>query len=326
MNKTYMYNISIIGAGQLGSRHLQGLAKSSKQFRIYIIDPNQKALIVAEQRFVKVSYYTKSIVSYHQNISELPEKLDVAIIATTANVRRKIIESLLDRCLVKNIILEKVVFQKSEDFLPIKKLLLEKEVKSWVNCTRRSFQYYKNLKNEIAGGKISIKVEGNNWGLTCNGIHMIDLLVFLTEETDFKMNIHGLKNTIINSNRNGYKELKGTLKIHTRNGNVLELIDSDKCDSDTQIWISTDSVQYNINESKGIVVKHVSDAENQQNKIKIPFQSELTGNIIDQIIDTGKSDLTSYDECMKYHVPMLDSFNDHFSKVTGKNVKVCPIT
>ena len=141
-----MYNIAIIGAGQLGSRHLQGLAKSSKQYQLYVVDPDEKALSIAKQRYEEVLIPTnKNNVSYHQNISDLPEKSEVAIIATTANVRRGIIESLLDKCSIKYLILEKVVFQRSEDFKPIQNLLLEKGVKTWVNCSRRSFSLYKNL-------------------------------------------------------------------------------------------------------------------------------------------------------------------------------------
>ncbi|MBC8146778.1 MAG: Gfo/Idh/MocA family oxidoreductase [Bacteroidetes bacterium] len=145
MNTENIYNIAVIGAGQLGSRHLQGLAKSSKEFQIYVIDPNENALILAKQRFEEVSKSTNSIVSYRQSMSDLPGTIDLAIIATTANVRRKIIENLLDKCSIKYLILEKVVFQKSEDFKPIQKRLLEKGVKAWVNCARRSYSFYKNL-------------------------------------------------------------------------------------------------------------------------------------------------------------------------------------
>ena len=69
-----MYNIVIIGTDQLGSRHLQGLAKSSKQLQIYVIDPNEKSLIVAEKGFNEVSKPAKSKVSYLQNFRGIPEK------------------------------------------------------------------------------------------------------------------------------------------------------------------------------------------------------------------------------------------------------------
>ena len=144
-----MYNIAVIGAGQLGSRHLQGLANSSKQFNIYLVDTSEKALAIAQQRFEEVSNSDNSSVFYHQNISALPEKINVSIVATTANVRRMVVEELLAKCSIKYLIFEKVVFQKSEDFLPILKLLRAKEVIAWVNCARRSYPFYNRLKKKL---------------------------------------------------------------------------------------------------------------------------------------------------------------------------------
>jgi hypothetical protein len=321
-----IYNIAIIGVGQLGSRHLQGLAKSSKQFQISVVDPNAKSLIVAKQRFNEVSRFAKNNVSYHQNISDLPSEIDLAIIATTANVRRKVVENLLDWCVVKFLILEKVVFQKSEDFILIQELFFDKGVKSWVNCARRSFPLYKKIKNELGTDKLSIEVKGNNWGLACNGIHMIDLLAFLTEKTDIKIDTNELENIIFDSKRNGFKELKGTLKIQTSRGDILVLNDKDKYAENFEIFISNDSMQFNIFEDDGLVIRHITNNKTREEKISIPFQSDLTGSIVDQILDTGESDLTAYDECIKYHIPMLDTFNEHFTKVTRNTVETCPIT
>ena len=321
-----MYNIAIVGVGQIGSRHLQGLVKSSKQFRIFLVDPSEKALAVAKQRFKEVSSSGNSSISYYQNIKDLPKKIDIGIIASTSNVRRKIVESFLEKRSVDFLILEKVVFQRSEDFEPVQKLFIDKKVKAWVNCPSRSYPFYNNLKKELVDEKISIKIKGNNWGLACNGFHIIDLFVFLTEQNDFVFNTDGLENIIFDSKRNGFNEFKGKLKIRTRRGDTLELIDSVKYDDSHVISISNDSIQYNIFEREGLIVKHISENEIQEDNLKIQLQSELTGSIVDQIIDTGKSDLTTYDECMKYHIPMLDAFNAHISKVTGQTLKICPIT
>ena len=46
--------IAIIGAGQLGSRHLQGLTKIKQDIHITVIDPNPSALEIARQRFVEM--------------------------------------------------------------------------------------------------------------------------------------------------------------------------------------------------------------------------------------------------------------------------------
>ena len=48
-----MHQIAIIGAGQLGSRHLQGLAKLQLPCQVHVVDPSPKSLEVARQRFAE---------------------------------------------------------------------------------------------------------------------------------------------------------------------------------------------------------------------------------------------------------------------------------
>ena len=155
---------------------------------------------------------------------------------------------------------------------------------------------------------------------------MIDLLAFLTEQTDYEFDISGLENVIIESKRNGFKELKGVIKINSIRGDTLELIDKDKYDEKINISISNKSLKYDIFESYCLVIKYKSNCEKQKDKISFPLQSELTGKLVDQIIDTGKSDLTPYNDCMIYHIPMLDAFKIHFSTLTNEYLGICPIT
>ena len=119
-----MYKLAIIGSGQLGSRHLQGLAKSKLEIEIHVVDPSQRARGVARIRFSEVANeFQKKNILFHKDITELPNELDLVIVSTTANMRRKVIENLLKQKIVKYIILEKVVFQRSDDFLQIQSLL-----------------------------------------------------------------------------------------------------------------------------------------------------------------------------------------------------------
>lgn len=324
--KKLIYNVAIIGAGQLGSRHLQGLAKSTKKLQVYVVDPDEEALSVAELRYQEAADLTRTNnISYHQDIIELSAALDLVIIATTANVRRAVIESLLEQKTVKYLILEKVVFQNSNDFLPIQALFNKVGTRAWVNCTRRSYLLYKRLKKAINGQIVKITIKGCNWGMACNGIHMIDLLIFLTGQTDIKFDVEHLDNNIYPSKREGYKELRGKLIISTGRGDILEMFDRNSFGDDPEINIATNRIKFIINESKGLMV-HQSDMGTQENDITIPFQSELTGQLSDQIIDTGQSDLTPYTECMQYHIPMLDALNEQFSKVKREVIQICPIT
>ena len=326
--KNLDYNVAIIGSGQLGGRHLQGLVKSSNQLNIYVMDPEEKSLSITKQRYLEVSEpNNKNYISYHKNINDLPDMSDVAIIVTTADVRRSVIETLLEHCLVKYIVLEKVVFQKSDDFLPIQNLFNKVGTNAWVNCARRSYSFYKELKKELKGETLEIKVAGKNWGLACNSIHMIDLLVFLTGQTNLVFDNSNLNERIYHSKRDGYKELRGKFIIRTGRGDILEMIDQDSfVDGELAITVNTDKDEIIIDEIRGLLVCNSSNSDIKKRTIEIPLQSQITGNIVEQIIDTGESDLTPFDECIKYHVPMLDSFNDHFSKITKKTIKICPIT
>ena len=137
------------------------------------------------------------------------------------------------------------------------------------------------------------------------------------------------KITFVIPSRNNLELLKlayQSIRLLKTTHDILVLNDSDKYNENLKISISNGSMQFNIYEGQGMIVKHTSDNERQEEKISIPFQSDLTGSIVDQILDTGESDLTPYVECMKYHIPMLDAFNDHISKVTGQTVTICPIT
>ena len=46
-----MYKIAVIGAGQLGSRHLQGLKLSKLKSDIWVVDNNPNSLQIAQQRY-----------------------------------------------------------------------------------------------------------------------------------------------------------------------------------------------------------------------------------------------------------------------------------
>ena len=264
-------------------------------------------------------------ISYFKSISELPTSLNLVIIATTANIRREVIENMLDQKTIKYLILEKIVFQKSDDFLPIQALFNKMCTRAWINCTRRLYPFYKDLKKELNGQIVKIAVKGCNWGMACNSIHMIDLLVFLTGQTDIEFDAEHLDNTIYPSKREGFRELRGKLIVSTGRGDILEMLDQNSFGANHEISIATSKIKFIINESKGLVV-HQSDMGVQENNITIPYESELTGQLTDQIIDIGQSNLTPYTECMQYHIPMLDAFNAHFSKVMGRVIQACPIT
>ncbi len=320
--------IAIIGAGQLGSRYLQGLTESTKKLVISIVDPNEDSLNISKKRYLEVENPSQiNKISYHKNMNDLPDCIDVVIIATTASMRRIVVENLLSQTTVKYVILEKIVFQKSDDFFPIKNLLDKTGTKTWINCIRRSYPIYKELKKIINGRILKINVSGNNWGMASNSIHMIDLLVFLTGQRNLNFDTRELSNAVYPSRRDGYKELRGKFIVRTNRGDILEIMDHNSFeDGEIKIVINTEKKEIIVDEIKGLLFQNQSKGPYIKKNIKIPYQSEITGQLVDQILDTGQSDLTPYEECMTYHIPMIDAFNNHISNVIQKKVSTCPIT
>jgi len=140
-----MINIAIIGAGQLGSRHLQALASLKQNVFIQVIDSSVDSLKTAEIRFKEVSAPFNGLISFHTEITALKKNIEIAIIATSSKVRRTVVEQLVANSKVQHLILEKFLFVKEEDYDAVDKLLDTHHIKTWVNCPRRMMPFYQEL-------------------------------------------------------------------------------------------------------------------------------------------------------------------------------------
>jgi predicted dehydrogenase len=323
-------HVAVIGAGQLGSRHLQGLAKISQDIKITVIDPNSDSLELARERFTEMpSNPHVQSVNYHQVISRLVGEVDLVIIATNSNVRRRVIETLLNKVHVKYLILEKVVFQSVKDFEEIIPVLSEKGIKTWVNCGRRMFTYFRELRKEsIHSDAVSLKVQGSGWGMACNTVHILDLLAFLTGQRDFTVDVANLDLEIYDSKRKGFIELGGSLFAKSKRGDTLELIDDGRQEITFQMLIQFEDKYIEVDQFAGLVREYTQHSEHQpqEKPFHVPMQSELSAIQVEEILQTRESQLTSLEESFWLHRPMLNAFNQHLSNVMQKPFTICPIT
>ena len=78
-----MIHCTIIGAGQIGSRHLQALCHFEEPLRVDLVDPSDESLQTALDRYQEVvSSGKKNIELYcHHSLDTLPDTLDIVIIA-----------------------------------------------------------------------------------------------------------------------------------------------------------------------------------------------------------------------------------------------------
>lgn len=324
-----MKNIVVIGAGQLGSRHLQALSKVSFQTKIEVVDPFAASLDVARARFNEMpSNPNISGVSYYSSLSELSSHMDLAVIATNADIRADVIRTLLKYCEVKNLVLEKVLFQKPEEYIEIQALLEKKGVNAWVNHPRRMFPYYTKLKELLADSKqVSYQVQGGDWGLACNGLHFIDHLAFLTDCEDLEISTDSLNPSVIPGKRKGFFEINGALagKIGKH---PFELF----CHEDASpvfITICSDKLNAIIDEGNGWVMICSKDGgwkwSEEKEKI-IYFQSELSNKFAEDILTTSQCDLPTLAAATSLHVPFISALLTHFNQYGDEKHTFCPIT
>jgi len=325
-----IYEIALIGAGQLGSRHLQGLVHASLPRRIYVVDPSNDSLKTAKQRAEEVSpvLFPKEI-SYHQSFSELPPTLDLAIIATSSLVRLKALKELMKYSNVKNLILEKILFTTEDEFNAAKELI--GSTPAWVNCPRRLNEFYTRLHSAVqnSNGPMRYVIAGRGFGLACNSIHFIDIFSMLCGEVEYELDTSKLIPKIFPSKRDGYIELFGRLVCNFSGGNVLEFdclpVITDK--ADYYVRLEGDGFCIIVDEIRTSVEIILDDNDILDDfQFKRVFLSTATGKIAEDILRNGTSPLTPFSDSVKLHLPLIKGLTDFVKKSSGKSFTSLNIT
>lgn len=321
--------VAIIGAGQLGSRHLQGIAKVGAVTKIFIVDPSLDSINVARLRYNEVVKANDKEVFYLENIEELPSKLDLCIIATNSHIRKSIAERLLERSKVKYIIFEKFLFPEVEDYFIVQNLLDISGTQAWVNCPRRMYPFYRALKNSNSCKEpVSMTVTGSNILIGTHAIHFLDLFAFLVGCSDVhSIDSTGLHKHLYDSKRDGYKEFKGNM-IFRIGESTLVFQSFEEGNMPLQVAIAVASGRYNVLENNGIVYyQHDTGGWKLETEpfVKNP-QSSLTNLVVEQLNEHGVSDLPTYKESATLHLKLLESLLAFLDLQLHIETKVCPIT
>ena len=307
-----MKQILIIGAGQLGSRHLQGVLKSDLNLEVSVVDPNPLSLIIAKSRADEIKH-DKSI-NFLESIEFVSKKVDIAIVATNANVREKVVTELLQSITVEFLILEKVLFQDIAAYEKIGGLINDYKVKTWVNHPRRVFEHYREIKKHIDENNLSMKsflATGNNWGLGCNGLHLLDICSYLSNNSGIKtINTNQLDKNILPSKREGFIEFTGSLSVYFENNLHAEINSNNTVSGSITIFIATEKDKWLIHESNKITVIHIDDK--QETPIKIAefypqFQSNLSTFLVQDLLTLKSCKLPTYKEASKLHKPFIEA-------------------
>lgn len=321
--------ITIIGSGELGSRHLQALAKIDLPVEIQMVDPSREALKIAKERFEQISPNPNvKRISFLNSLNDLHSEIDYCIVATNSDVRARVTKELLLKKTVTCLILEKVLFQTEDDYEAIGKLIEKYKVKTWVNCPRRMWPIYKEMHDLLKDVHLfQINISGSDWGLASNSIHMIDLIGYLSGSADYNINGDLLDSGFVESKRKGFFEFSGTLRGSFNAAPYFSISSYKDGKVPLIIQLISENYVYMISEylGRGWIFREDKDWSGEEFSFETPYQSQLTHRLIRQIIDTGASDLPSFEESAKLHIPILNCFISFLFR-EGKEGDRCPIT
>ena len=205
-------NIAVIGCGQLGRRHIQGLGVSEFEINVHVYDVAKESLetcgTFAREVADEISNLNLLYFADIETLSAVAPTFDLVIIASTANDRPTDLRTLTSLIQSKAWLLEKPICQSPEELVAL--IDLTKDKKVWVNHFRRVVPWYRNIRLDYFGGqKININFVGPDLGIGCNVSHLIDLVNFLTGEIPVSSDTSGLSDQWHDAISKGFKEIDG---------------------------------------------------------------------------------------------------------------------
>ncbi|MDZ4684906.1 MAG: Gfo/Idh/MocA family oxidoreductase [Planctomycetaceae bacterium] len=321
--------LGVIGVGQLGSRHLQALARLNRPARVHVVDPVPAALERACARFAEVAANDGRVeLVLADDIAQLPRKLAAVVVATNADHRATVIDRLLQHTSVPYLVLEKVLFQRDGDYGDIADRLERAGSRAWVNCPRRLFEGYRTLRQRLsAGGPIEYRVQGDGWGLACNSIHFVDHAAFLSRRDDFRMTAVQLEPGCNPSKRAGYVEFFGTVRGEFGDGSRISMTCRAEGTQPLSIQVLAADGRYDFDESQAAIRwTPTATGETESFPLVPTYQSQLTQLVIQDLLDHGTCGLTPYAESVRLHRPLLAAFLGHYRTHADAGAESCPIT
>lgn len=316
-----MKNVVIIGMGNIGFRHLQGALKSKNELNIYCVDPMGFDISKVDD----IDRYSDKRIYVAKDCDNLPNDIDIAIIATTSDIRYSVFTEIIKKN-VRNIIFEKVLFQRQELYKKTASILRENEIKAWVNCLRSVNPNWHKIKKMIDNRDFSLCLSGTDWGMACNTVHFLHLIDFLDGTDTIRIDEFNPKNGMEDSKRKGFKEFYGMISGHTQHCKKFIIECSRKNEIAVNIKIETNE--------KIIIIDEVNEKlnitdKNTDEKVEEIFPtlhvSKGTGRIIDDILLTSNCDLPDYTKSMNIHLQFIDAISGFFEE-NGFEKGLCPIT
>lgn len=220
-----MSRFLIIGAGNIGFRHFQALNSLSGANEITLVDPRiseRQAVFAAEKKPQTTLHFESDLERVQLN----RQNFDFIVSAVTADVQQKWVDR-WGSLAGMGILLEKPIAQHRANLEPFTSLSKADGAHLYVNCIRGFWPGYQKLKSKLSeiSSPVHLEIEGTEWGLACNGVHMIDLFRWLRQLDSTQVRSSELTLSRLAHKRGPhFEEFTGKAVIENKLGDRLTLI------------------------------------------------------------------------------------------------------
>ena len=330
--------VLIIGAGRMGTRHMQGAQKAKNVEKIVITDIKEEALTNAKtvsENDPRVGFIL------FENLEI--EKYDICIIASVADNRKQLCEFAV-RCQCQYLMIEKPLGQSYEEVEKLIQYFNSLPINVVVNLNMRLYDPVNKLKIDLKKyrqlqGETVVTLNTGTLGIGCNGIHYLDFLFFIMDADKAEIIAAEVDDTIIPSGRGSqFCDFGGWAVIKYYNGQKLRCTAMLSMSAKSTVFGGWEIVapfgRITIDEiaQERITILRKEDSNMPMNRyaadylpaeketFAAPFLGDLTAMWINEL-QNGKNLLPDARESLKAHKLMFDWLS--YSKT---HKKVFPIT
>ncbi|MHA7646443.1 Gfo/Idh/MocA family oxidoreductase [Nitrosopumilus sp. S4] len=323
-----MKKICLVGCGNVGSRHLQAIAKLDFEIDVDIVEPIKDAIEMGKKRLDEIKYNDATHkFSWYKNIQELKDKPDLTIVATIATGRANMLCKLADMG-HSRFLIEKMVCQSNKEYENILTKFHQKNIKAWINTNPRCFSSYQKLKEFFGDSKkIHFSVTASNVSaLGTNAVHYMDLFSYFIDDYKIIMNGEMLIHKIFPNKRGSdLMEFAGMITGKGTNDSTISMSFLPFENLPTIVNIIGNGKHLLIDETNEKVLDMVNH-ENKKFSFTFEHASSITTKISKDILDKDSCGLTTLENSYILHKEIFRIFNKHITKITGKKMELCPIT
>jgi len=319
--------ISIIGCGNIGSRHLQAISKLKQSLIIDVVEPDNNAKTLAKSRLKEMNpEMDNHKFNWYSNLNELDCASDLVIIATTSNGRANLIKTLLEKG-HSRFLVEKIVCQSHIEYQELLSNMHSFNAKGWVNTPRRYFKSYQKIIHYLSDSNFyNLSVIAGNEGLGSNAIHFIDIFSWLTNDYQLKLTGEFLKDQLLTNKRGDkFLEFVGTITGTAKNGSLLTITFLPSDNMPLTVDLSGDDKRIIINETNQTIL-HTSNIKDIDLDFHTEYQSNISLDVANDILINDDCLLPSLENSFHTHSELFRIFDLHVEKILKQKNILCPIT